>query len=87
MEPCLEVGREIFQKVCQRFSNKGQYTSLGDSLIGECCNLVIRTSNSNLILNYPTVKYGILISKKFINVELKFLAPTMGHHSKFSIAF
>tara|TARA_B100000941_G_C28321702_1_gene456840 strand:- start:342 stop:581 length:240 start_codon:yes stop_codon:yes gene_type:complete len=69
MEPCSEVGREIFQKVCQRFSDKDQYTSLGDSLIGECCKLGAKTSNSNLILNYSTVKIWYFNIKKFINIE------------------
>ena len=69
MEPCSEVVREIFQKVCQRFSDKDQYTSLGDSLIGECYKLGTRTSNSNLILNYSTVKIWYFNIKKFINIE------------------
>ncbi len=66
---------------------KGQYTFLGDSLIGECCNLVVRTRNSNLILNYTKFKiWDLKIKKKIINIELQFSRSTMGHHSKFSIA-
>ena len=65
---------------------KGQNTFLGDSLIGECCNLVVRTRNSNLILNCTTLKIWDLKIKKNINIELQFSRSTMGHYSKFSIA-
>ena len=55
-------------------------------MIGECCNLVVRTRNSNLIFNYSTFKIWDLKIKKFINIELQLSRPTMGHYSKFSIA-
>ncbi len=52
---CL-VGGEIKNSVLMAFSNKAHDGYLGDSVIGEWCNLGAGTSNSNLKNNASTVK-------------------------------
>jgi NDP-sugar pyrophosphorylase family protein len=52
---CL-AGGEIKNSILTAFSNKGHDGYLGDSVIGEWCNLGAGTSNSNLKNNASTVK-------------------------------
>ena len=66
------VGKEISQTGCQGLFYEGQYTFLRDSLIGECCNLVVCTGNSIWYSIIQHLKYGILIlriNKYWITIQ------------------
>lgn len=57
--PNSTVGGEIKNSVMFGFSNKAHDGYLGDSVIGEWCNLGAGTSNSNLKNNLGEVKYWL----------------------------
>src|SRR5205814_773929 len=58
---------------------------LGDSVIGEWCNLGADTNNSNLKNNYSRVKMWNYKEEAFISTGLTFCGLMMGDHSKCSI--
>lgn len=53
--PHCKVGGEVNNVVFQAYSNKGHDGFLGNSLIGEWCNLGADTNSSNLKNNYSNV--------------------------------
>lgn len=83
--PHCKVGGEVNNIVIFGFSNKGHDGFLGNSVIGEWCNLGADTNSSNLKNNYATVKLWNYGKKKFINTGLQFAGLIMGDHSKTAI--
>ena len=83
--PHSKVGGEISNSVIQGFSNKGHDGFLGNSVIGEWCNLGADTNNSNLKNNYGEVKLWSYASKKLENTGLQFCGLIMGDHTKCGI--
>ncbi len=83
--PETKVGGEIKNSLFLGFSNKGHDGYLGDSVIGEWCNLGAGTSNSNLKNNYSSVKIWNFARKDFEDTGLMFLGMIMGDHSKTAI--
>ncbi len=80
---CL-VGGEIKNSVLMAFSNKAHDGYLGDSVIGEWCNLGAGTSNSNLKNNASAVKIWSKEKNIFINVGNK-CGLLMGDYSRCAI--
>ena len=58
---------------------------LGNSVIGEWCNLGADTNNSNLKNNYTEVKLWNYETERFKNTGLQFCGLIMGDHSKCGI--
>ena len=83
--PDCKVGGEISNSVFQGRSNKAHDGFLGNSVIGEWCNLGADTNNSNLKNNYDEVKLWNFRLKKFQKTGLQFCGLIMGDHSKCSI--
>jgi len=83
--PYCKVGGEISNTVFQACSNKGHDGYLGNSVIGEWCNLGAGTSCSNLKNNYSKVKVWGYNKENFINSGEQFHGLIMGDHSKCSI--
>ncbi len=83
--PHCKIGGEIGNTVIQAYSNKGHDGYLGDSVIGEWCNLGADTNNSNLKNNYAEVKTWNYAMEKFDKTGLQFCGLTMGDHSKSAI--
>lgn len=83
--PHSKVGGELNNSVIQGFSNKGHDGFLGNSVIGEWCNLGADTNNSNLKNNYGEVKSWNYQKQEYINTGLQFLGLIMGDHSKCGI--
>ncbi len=67
------------------YSNKAHDGFLGNSVIGEWCNLGADTNNSNLKNNYAEVKIWNYDKQGFINTGLQFCGLFMGDHSKSGI--
>lgn len=80
---CL-VGGEIKNSVLMAFSNKAHDGYLGDSVIGEWCNLGAGTSNSNLKNNASTVKIWSKKENNFV-VAGKKCGLLMGDYSRCAI--
>lgn len=83
--PYSKVGGEINNSVFFAHSNKAHDGFLGNSVIGEWCNLGADTNNSNLKNNYTEVKLWCYVAKKFVPTGLKFCGLMMGDHSKCGI--
>jgi UDP-N-acetylglucosamine diphosphorylase/glucosamine-1-phosphate N-acetyltransferase len=83
--PFSKVGGEISNSVIFGFSNKGHEGFLGNSVIGEWCNLGADTNTSNLKNNYAPVKLWDYTKGGFANTGLQFCGLMMGDHSKCGI--
>jgi UDP-N-acetylglucosamine diphosphorylase/glucosamine-1-phosphate N-acetyltransferase len=83
--PYSKVGGEINNSVIQGYSNKAHDGFLGNSVIGEWCNLGADTNNSNLKNNYANVRLWSYPEEKFIDTGLQFCGLIMGDHSKCGI--
>ncbi len=84
--PNSKVGGEIKDTVFLGNANKGHDGYLGDSVIGEWCNLGAGTNNSNLKNNYSNVRMWDYTQKDFADTGLQFCGLIMGDHSKCGIA-
>lgn len=83
--PYSKVGGEVNNSVLLGYSNKGHDGFLGNSVLGEWCNLGADTNNSNLKNNYAEVKLWDYDSGRFAKTGLKFCGLIMGDHSKSGI--
>lgn len=83
--PHSKVGGEVNNIVIFGYSNKGHDGFVGNSVIGEWCNLGADTNSSNLKNNYAEVKLWNYRLKRFANTGLQFAGLIMGDHSKTAI--
>ena len=83
--PFSKVGGEISNTVIFGYSSKGHDGYLGNSVIGEWCNLGAGTNNSNLKNNYAEVKLWNYETGRFAKTGLQFCGLMMGDHSKCAI--
>lgn len=83
--PFTKVGGEVGKTVFQGYSNKAHDGYLGDSVIGEWCNLGAGTNASNLKNNYSVVKTYNYVSESFESSESQFCGLIMGDHVKCGI--
>lgn len=83
--PYSKVGGEISNSVIQGYSSKGHEGFLGNSVIGEWCNLGADTNTSNLKNNYASVKMWDFGSSRFRDTGLQFCGLIMGDHAKCGI--
>ena len=83
--PHSKVGGEISNSVIQGYSNKGHDGFLGNSVIGEWCNLGADTNTSNLKNNYAEVKLWHYPSQSFKSTGQQFCGLIMADHAKCGI--
>ncbi|GLB50391.1 GlmU family protein [Neptunitalea lumnitzerae] len=83
--PFSKVGGEVNNSVLFGYSNKGHDGFLGNSVLGEWCNLGADTNNSNLKNNYEPVKLWSYETERFEKTGLQFCGLMMGDHSKSGI--
>lgn len=83
--PHCKVGGEVNNAILMGYSNKGHDGFLGNSVIGEWCNLGADTNNSNLKNNYSSVKVWNYSQNRHIDTGLQFCGLLMGDHSKSAI--
>jgi len=83
--PYCKIGGEVTNSVVFGYSNKGHDGYLGNSLIGEWCNLGADTNTSNLKNNYADVKIWNYEEDKFLTTGEQFCGLIMGDHSKSAI--
>jgi len=83
--PHCKVGGEVSNAVIFGYSNKGHEGFLGNSVLGEWCNLGADTNNSNLKNNYANVKMWDFATGRFKDTGLQFCGLIMGDHSKCGI--
>ncbi|NNE28518.1 MAG: glucose-1-phosphate thymidylyltransferase [Saprospiraceae bacterium] len=83
--PYSKVGGEVANSVFQGFANKGHDGYLGNSVIGEWCNLGADSNISNLKNNYTEVRLWNYPQERFVSTGLTFCGLVMGDHSKCGI--
>jgi UDP-N-acetylglucosamine diphosphorylase/glucosamine-1-phosphate N-acetyltransferase len=83
--PHSKVGGEVSNSVIFGYSNKAHDGFLGNSVLGEWCNLGADTNNSNLKNNYAEVRIWNYPQERFISTGLQFCGLIMGDHSKSGI--
>lgn len=83
--PYSKVGGEVNNSVIFGFSNKGHDGFLGNSVLGEWCNLGADTNVSNLKNNYAEVRLWDYETEGFAKTGLQFCGLMMGDHSKCGI--
>lgn len=82
--PNCVAGGEIKNSILMEWSNKGHDGYLGDSVIGEWCNLGAGTSTSNLKNNASAVKVWVNDENGFVNAGTK-CGLLMGSYSRSAI--
>ncbi|RED98922.1 GlmU family protein [Marinoscillum furvescens] len=83
--PYCKIGGEVSNSVLWGYSNKAHDGFLGNSVIGQWCNLGAATNNSNLKNNYDPVRMWDFGSGRFAHTGLQFCGLIMGDHSKTAI--
>ena len=83
--PHCKVGGEVNNSVLFGYSNKAHDGFIGNSVIGEWCNLGADTNTSNLKNNYAEVKLWNYPAEKYLKTGLQFCGTIMGDHSKCGI--
>ena len=83
--PHSVIGGEVNNSVLFSYSNKGHDGFLGNSVLGEWCNIGADSNNSNLKNNYEPVKLWSYETENFAKTGLQFCGLMMGDHSKCGI--
>jgi UDP-N-acetylglucosamine diphosphorylase/glucosamine-1-phosphate N-acetyltransferase len=83
--PYCKAGGELNNVIFLGYSNKAHDGFLGNSVIGEWCNLGADTNNSNLKNNYSSVEVFNYREGKAMDTGLTFCGLMMGDHSKSGI--
>ena len=83
--PFSVIGGEVSNSVLFGYSNKGHDGFLGNSVLGEWCNIGADSNNSNLKNNYDAVKLWSYETENFAKTGLQFCGLIMGDHSKCAI--
>jgi UDP-N-acetylglucosamine diphosphorylase/glucosamine-1-phosphate N-acetyltransferase len=83
--PHCKVGGEVSNSVIFGYSNKGHDGFIGNTVMGEWCNLGADTNTSNLKNNYSLVKIWNYELDNYGDTGLTFCGLIMGDHSKSGI--
>ena len=83
--PHSVIGGEVNNSVLFGYSNKGHDGFLGNSVLGEWCNIGADSNNSNLKNNYEEVRLWSYETAGFAKTGLQFCGLMMGDHSKCGI--
>ncbi len=83
--PYAKVCGEINNSVIFGYSSKGHDGYLGNSVLGEWCNIGADSNNSNLKNNYAKVRLWNYATESFEQTGLQFCGLMMGDHSKTAI--
>jgi len=84
--PSSKVGGEVSNCVVLGYSNKGHDGYLGNSVLGEWCNLGANTNNSNLKNDHSNVKLHSYATHALADTGLIFCGLMMGDYSKAGIS-
>jgi UDP-N-acetylglucosamine diphosphorylase/glucosamine-1-phosphate N-acetyltransferase len=83
--PYSRVGGEISNAVIWGYSSKGHDGFLGNSVMGEWCNIGADSNNSNLKNNYAEVKLWDYDTQHYRKTGLQFCGLIIADHSKCGI--
>ena len=80
--PHCKVGGEVANVILIGYSNKAHDGFLGNSVIGEWCNIAAGCVASNLKNDYTEIKLWNYPLRRFLRTGLQFCGLIMGDHSK-----
>ncbi|MEY3679148.1 MAG: hypothetical protein RI924_1289 [Bacteroidota bacterium] len=83
--PHCRVGGEVSNAILQAYASKGHEGFLGNSFLGEWCNIGADTNNSNLKNNYTEVRLWDYQNQNFRKTGLQFCGLIMADHAKCGI--
>lgn len=83
--PECRVGGEVNNSVLMGFSNKAHDGFIGNSVLGEWCNLGADTNTSNLKNTYGPVQVFSYPDNAMVDTGLQFCGLIMGDHAKTGI--
>ncbi len=83
--PHCKVGGEVSNSVLFGYSNKAHDGFLGNSVLGEWCNLGADTNTSNLKNNYDNARLWSYSKNGFVDIGQPNCGLIMGDHSKSGI--
>jgi UDP-N-acetylglucosamine diphosphorylase/glucosamine-1-phosphate N-acetyltransferase len=83
--PYSRVGGELNNAVIWGYSSKGHEGYLGNSVLGEWCNIGADSNNSNLKNNYAEVRLWDYGTQRFRKTGLQFCGLIMADHAKCAI--
>lgn len=83
--PHCRVGGEVSNSILFAYSSKGHEGFLGNSVLGEWCNIGADTNNSNLKNNYTEVRLWDYTTQSFRKTGLQFCGLIMADHAKCGI--
>lgn len=83
--PGCKIGGEVTRSIFIGNSNKAHEGFIGDSVIGEWCNIGADTNNSNLKNNYSEVKLWDYAEESFVRTGTQLCGLFMGDHAKCGI--
>jgi len=83
--PHSTLGGEVKNSIITGYSNKAHEGYLGDSVLGEWCNLGADTNNSNMKNTYQEVSLYDYTTRQKRKTQQQFLGIIMGDHSKSGI--
>jgi len=83
--PVCKASGEINNSIMHSYSNKAHEGYLGNSIIGQWCNVGADSNTSNLKNNYSAISMTDWNSRKPIDTGQMFLGTIMGDHTKTAI--
>jgi len=84
--PYSKAGGEITNSVFMGYSNKVHEGYVGNSVLGEWCNIGAGSNTSNLKNNYTLVKLWNYATGKFEDTDLQFCGLFMGDYARCGIS-
>lgn len=83
--PYSKAGGEINNSIILGYSSKGHEGYLGNSVLGEWCNLGADSNNSNMKNNYAEVRLWDYTKESFRKTGMQFCGLIMADHAKCGI--
>ncbi len=83
--PHCKLGGEVNNSVLQGYSSKSHDGYMGNSVLGEWCNIGADANASNLKNNYGDIRQWSYVAERFVPTGQQFCGIVMGDHSKCGI--
>lgn len=83
--PVCKVGGEVHNTIFHSYANKAHDGFIGNSLVGQWCNLGADTNTSNLKNNYSTIRITDWNTREEVETGQQFIGTIMGDHTKTAI--
>jgi len=83
--PVSKVGGEVSNTIFHSYSNKAHDGYMGNSLVGQWCNMGADSNTSNLKTNYGLIYLDDWNTQKPYSIGFQFFGSVLGDHSKTAI--